>query len=888
MAEREPATVETPARVTPMMRQYLELKEEHPDCILFFRLGDFYEMFFEDAVLAAELLEITLTSRDKGEDGVPMCGVPHHSARGYIAKLVNEGHKVAICEQVEPPGGKKLVKREVVQVVTPGLVTDLEMVDAKAPRYLFTAVKGGNASFGFAYFDVTTGEFRVGEALSESALAEELSRIEPHEILLLESEATKRPEWAPKATPITPVPDKWAEPAKARDRLLDHYGVGDLGGFGLDDSPRGVGAAGLLLAYVGSRHKAALGGVRPIKRHLSGEAMFLGETTKKNLELFVTLSGEHRRGTLLSVIDKTRTAMGGRKLRRWLTFPLMDASRINSRLDAVSELVSRGSLRKSIVERLRGVGDIERLAARIAMGSANARDLLLLKESLMLLPEVAVITGESDADLLKEVASGLDHLPKLCELLERAIALSPPPSLTDGGIIKDGFSEEVDELREIQHGGKSWISSLQAKERARTGISSLKIGFNKVFGYYIEVSRAKTGAVPEEYDRRQTLANAERYITTELKEMEAKVLGAEERAAKLEYELFLGVREEAAAYLDELRKTADAISTLDILSSLAAVAVAKRFVRPTVNGGYELAIIGGRHPVVEELAEGERFVPNDVKFDEEANRLLVITGPNMSGKSTILRQTALIALMAQIGSFVPAESATVGLVDRIFTRVGASDDLARGRSTFMVEMMESAAILHNATPRSLVILDEIGRGTSTFDGLSIAWAVAEYIHELGARTLFATHYHELTDLARTMKGVANFNVAVKQWQGKIVFLRRLVEGGVSRSYGIEVAKLAGLPEQVVKRSKEILENLESGELDETGLPRIAASQTVDPQIAHRQLDLFIGAEDTRKIKLIEELAEFGVEELTPLDALLKLDELRKRAREIASGKKKIE
>jgi len=886
MSENEPAKVETPARVTPMMRQYLELKEEHPDCILFFRLGDFYEMFFEDAVVASELLEITLTSRDKGEDGVPMCGVPHHSARGYIARLVNEGYKVAICEQVEPPGGKKLVKREVIQVVTPGLVTDLEMVDAKAPRYLFTTVEEGNGRFGFAYFDVTTGEFRVGEAPNVNALSEEISRIEPHEILLLESVATVRPAWAPPHTPITPVPDKWAEPAKAKARILEHYGVGDLGGFGLDDSPGGVRAAGILLAYVGSRHKAALGGVRPISRHLFGDAMFLGETTKKNLELFVTLSGQQKRGTLLSVIDRTRTAMGGRKLRCWVTFPLMDVGEINRRLDAVSELVNRGSLRKSVVERLRGVGDIERLAARIAIGNANARDLLLLKDSLMLLPEVSAISGETDAPLLKEVASGLDHLPALCTLLERAIAASPPPSLTEGGIIKDGYSEKVDELREIQHGGKSWISSLQAKERERTGISTLKIGFNKVFGYYIEVSRAKAAAVPEEYDRRQTLANAERYITPELKEMEAKVLGAEERAAKLEYELFLEVREAAAGYLDALRETADAVSTLDILAALAAVAVAKRFVRPTVHDGYELSIIGGRHPVVEELADGERFVPNDVKFDEEANRLLVITGPNMSGKSTILRQTALIALMAQLGSFVPAESAKVGIVDRIFTRVGASDDLARGRSTFMVEMMESAAILHNATPRSLVILDEIGRGTSTFDGLSIAWAVAEYIHELGARTLFATHYHELTDLARTMKGVANFNVAVKQWQGKIVFLRRLVEGGVSRSYGIEVAKLAGLPKKVVKRSKEILENLESGELDETGLPRIAVSQSVDPQIAHRQLDLFIGAEDTRKVKLIEELARFEVEELTPLEALLKLDEIRKRAREIAPGKKK--
>jgi DNA mismatch repair protein MutS len=885
MENPEKREIPRPAQLTPMMRQYLEQKELHPDSILFFRLGDFYEMFFEDAVLASELLEITLTSRDKGENPVPMCGVPHHSSRGYIARLIEKGYKVAICEQVEEPGpGKSIVRREISQVVTPGLVTDTEMISAKEPRYLF-ALHEGKGGVGYAFLDITTGEFFAGQLPDMRALLEELGRVEPHELIISEEVAKeKKPLFAP-SLPVTPVSADFFHPERSAERLREHYGVSDLGGFGLDGQPLAVAAAGALLCYVKSRHRSALSGLRPIARHLGSDFVFLGDATKRNLELFYTLSGERGQGTLLGLMDRTRTPMGGRLLRRWLAFPLMDLARIEERLSAVAEFVQRGELRKNVRETLRKVSDLERLAGKVAIGSANARDLVALRESLGSVPGLRELLKGVDAPLLQSALQDLDPLTGLVDLLSASIADSPPPSLTEGSIIREGYDSAVDELREVQRGGRGWIARLQSAERERTGISSLRIGFNKVFGYYIEISRARLDKVPEGYERRQTLANAERYVTPELKEMESKVLGAEERANALEYGIFLKIREETARHVDQMRLTAGAVALLDTLSSLADLAVARRYVRPHLHEGYELSITGGRHPVVEALSGTERFVPNDLVFDGEQNRLSVITGPNMSGKSTILRQTALIALMAQMGSFVPAEAARIGLVDRIFTRVGASDDLARGRSTFMVEMMESAAILHNATGRSLVILDEIGRGTSTFDGLSIAWAVAEYIHKKGSRTLFATHYHELTDLARTLPGVANFNVAVKQWQGRIVFLRRLVEGGASRSYGIEVARLAGLPEEVIKRAKEVLDNLETGELDETGRPRIAASELLAQTHAKRQLDLFSGGDDAKKTRLLEEIDSLAVEEMTPMEALVRLDEFRKKARELLRGKK---
>ncbi len=872
------------ARLTPMMRQYLELKQAHPDCILLFRLGDFYEMFFEDAEVASRVLEITLTSRDKGEGAVPMCGVPWHSARGYIAKLVESGHKVAICEQVEDPRqAKGLVRREVVQVVTPGLVTDTEMLEAKEPQHL-VAVAPGRRGVGFAYADVTTGAFRVGEAAGWDELAEELVRIEPREVLVPE-EAEIPGGVIPRGVERTALDAGAFDRRRSRERLTGHLGVADLAGYGVDDLDEGLRAAAAVLAYVEANHPSAVASLRRLARHARAGHLILDETTRRNLEIFSTLSGGRRDGTLFHLMDRTRTAMGGRCLREWIAFPLTDAGAIEDRLEAVAELVRRGETRHRIRDLLNRVHDVGRLAGKVAMGTANARDLVALRRSLEALPGLAGILADAEAPLLGRLGGALEPLPELTEYLGSALVDDPPVVLTEGGIIREGFDPEIDELRAIQRDGRGWISRLQAAERERTGIGSLKIGFNKVFGYYIEVTRANLGLVPPEYERRQTLANAERFVTPELKEMEAKVLGAEERARALEYERFVEVRGHVAGHLDALQARADALARLDAVAALAEVAVERGYVRPRVHGGYEIDIRGGRHPVVEASLSGERFVPNDVRLDED-RRLLIITGPNMAGKSTILRQTALIVLLAQVGSFVPAESASVGLADRIFTRVGASDDLTRGRSTFMVEMTETANILHNATGRSLVILDEIGRGTSTFDGLSIAWAVAEHIHDLGARTLFATHYHELTDLERTCRGVANFNVAVKEWEGRVIFLRRLVEGGASRSYGIQVGHLAGLPDAVVERAREILRNLEAGELDETGRPRLALSERIRSDPPARQLDLFAAAGERRREALVRELAALEVETLTPVEALVRLDEIRRKARDLLGDKER--
>lgn len=869
-----------------MMRQYLDLKQEHPGCILLFRLGDFYEMFFEDAEVASRVLEITLTSRDKGDGAVPMCGVPWHAARGYIGKLVESGYKVAVCDQVEDPRqAKGLVRREVVQVITPGLVTDTELIEAKRAQYLL-ALHAGRRSVGFAYADVTTGEFRVGEVSDWGAAADELARVEPKEVLVAEGHEQELPrDLLPSGLAATAVPAQGFEARRARRALLAHLGVGDLAGYGVDDLGEGLRAAGAVLAYVEAHYKGGLATLRGLTRHRSGGALVLDEPTKRNLELFRTLSGDRREGSLLHLLDRTRTAMGGRCLREWLAFPLVDPVAIDGRLDAVGELARRGETRRRLRDGLRAVHDVARLGGKAAMGTANARDLVALRRSLQAIPALVSVLEGTESCLLAEVAGGLDPVPEVARLLERALADDPPVVLTEGGLLRDGHHPEVDELRAIQRDGRGWIARLQARERARTGIASLKVGFNKVFGYFLEVTRANLGSVPADYERRQTLANAERFVTPELKEMEAKVLGAEDRARALEYEAFLGLRRTVAGHLDRLQATAHALAALDVLAGLADLAVEGGYVRPRLQPEMAIEIRGGRHPVVESLTE-ERFVPNDVCLDEDA-RLLIVTGPNMAGKSTILRQTALIVLLAQMGSFVPAESARLGVVDRVFTRVGASDDLARGRSTFMVEMTETANILRHATARSLVVLDEIGRGTSTFDGLSIAWAVAEHLHDLAAPTLFATHYHELTDLARTLKGVANFNVAVKEWGGQVIFLRRLVEGGASRSYGIQVARLAGVPDRVLRRAREVLGNLEAGELDETGQPRFALSARVPPQPGGRQLQLFAGALERKRDALVRELADQAVEHLTPVEALVLLQELRDRARALrAEGERR--
>ncbi|MBI5439971.1 MAG: DNA mismatch repair protein MutS [Deltaproteobacteria bacterium] len=870
-------------RATPMMRQYLELKQAHPDAILMFRLGDFYEMFFEDAEVASRLLEITLTSRDKGEGGVPMCGVPWHSVHGYVARLVENGHKVALCDQVEDPRqAKGLVRREVVQVVTPGLVADAGLIDAKAPHYLL-ALAPGRRSLGFAYADVTTGEFRAGEIPDLRSLSDEIARIEPREILAPADVASLELKSLVPGVSITNV----EVPAdSAREALENHFGVASLAGFGVEDLTQAVAAAGALLTYVGANHRNGLANLRRLQHHDPGRYLVLDEATKRNLELFRTIGGERKAGTLIHLLDRTRTAMGGRRLRQWLAFPLIDVDAMEERLDAVGDLIRKADARRLLRESLSKVHDIERLAGKVAMSSANARDLLALRTSLSALPGLCALAARLEAALLSRLGAELAPIPEVEDLLHRAIADEPPAVLTEGGLLKDGFDAEVDELRAIQRDGRGWIARLQAQERERTGISSLKVGFNRVFGYYIETTRSNAHAVPPHFERRQTLANAERFVTPELKEMEAKVLGAEERSRAREYQRFLEVRSEVARHLDRLQAVADAVAVLDVLTALAELAVERGYARPKVHEGYALEIREGRHPVVEASLHGERFVSNDVSFREDGGRLIIITGPNMAGKSTILRQTALIVLLAQMGSFVPAESATIGVVDRIFTRVGASDDLARGRSTFMVEMTETANILNNASGRSLVVLDEIGRGTSTFDGLSIAWAVAEHMHRLGTKTLFATHYHELTDLARTLRGVENFNVSVKEWNGGIIFLRRLVEGGVSRSFGIQVARLAGLPGSVVARAKEILSNLEAGELDEVGLPKLALSARVKPEIPHRQLDLFQAAEGRRRDRLVDALSREPIENMTPIEALLRLQELREAARAALSKPEK--
>ncbi len=871
------------AKLTPMMRQYLELKQAHPDCILLFRLGDFYEMFFEDAEVASRELEITLTSREKGENAVPMCGVPWHSAKGYIARLVERGYKVAICEQVEDPReAKGIVRREVVQVITPGLVTDTEMIEAKEAQYL-AAVVPGRRAVGFAYADVTTGAFRIGEVRTWEELADELGRIGPREVLVPDAEEV--PAAWPRGVEVTPRPAEEFDRRRARKALREHLAGADLAGYGVDDLGEGIRAAAAVLAYVAANYPSALANLRDVGRHASGAHLVLDETTLRNLEVFTTISGGRREGTLVHLLDRTRTPMGGRCLREWVAFPLRDVEAIRRRQEAVGELVRRGDTRQRIREALKQVYDVGRLAGKVAMGTANARDLVALRSSLETLPALAGLLEDADAGLLRDLGADLGPLPELTDLLARALVDDPPVVLTEGGLLRDGFDPELDELRLIQRDGRGWIAALQARERERTGIGSLKIGFNKVFGYYIEVTRANLHLVPPEYERRQTLANAERFVTPELKEMEAKVLGAEDRAKALEYRRFLELRDEVAGHLEALQTRARALAVLDTVAALAEVAVERGYVCPRVHEGFALEIRGGRHPVVEAALQGERFVPNDLVLDEDQH-LAIITGPNMAGKSTILRQTALIVLLAQMGSFVPAESAAVGLVDRIFTRVGASDDLSRGRSTFMVEMTETANILHNATPRSLVVLDEIGRGTSTFDGLSIAWAVAEHIHDLGCRTLFATHYHELTDLERTLKGVRNFNVAVKEWEGRVIFLRRLVEGGASRSYGIQVGRLAGLPEAVVDRAGEILRNLEEGELDEGGRPRLALSHRVGARAPAQQLDLFAAARERRLTGFAREVAAVEVERLTPVEALVRLDELRARARELLAREAK--
>jgi len=873
-------------KITPMLRQYLEIKEQHPGAIVFYRMGDFYEMFFEDAEIGAKVLGITLTSRSHKDDEqrIPMCGVPHHALEGYLAKMIRAGYKVAICEQMEDPKqAKSLVRREVVRVVTPGATTEEAVLDAKSSCYLAAVVagRGKHSPWGLSFVDLSTGEFLVCERPDRQGVLDELCRFQPAELLTADEQTPPLDALLEELAPLMPSlcvsrrdPASFAA-GESRRLLLDHFRTATLAGFGCEELRQAQRAAGGLLAYLQETQKSDLGHLRRLQPLGSEEYLHLDEITRRNLELCETLVGGRREGSVLSVLDRTSTPMGARLLRKWLLFPLRDPKRIRRRLGAVEDLVEAPSHRQALRELLDRVYDLERLTSRIALGRATARDLLAVKGSLAVLPEIGRVLGQFSAPALVELAADFDPLVDLHELLERAIREDAPPvALREGGLIREGFHQELDELIRLLRDGRSLLLDLEARERERTGIPKLKIGFNKVFGYFLEVGRAHLDKVPEDYVRKQTLAAAERYVTEELKSLEERIATAQDKRLALEYDLFVQVRSQLREHGGRLQETASRLALLDVLAALAECAARHRYRKPQIlESSGAIEIREGRHPVIEQSLPAGRFVPNDVLLDNETQQLLVITGPNMAGKSTVLRQTALIVLLAHMGSFVPAASARIGIVDRIFTRVGASDALTRGQSTFLVEMNETAEILHHATEQSLIILDEIGRGTSTFDGISIAWAVAEAIcRDLKARTLFATHYHELTELALVMDGVRNLNVAVKEWGDEIIFLRKIQEGPADKSYGIQVARLAGLPEAVVARAREVLENLENAELNEVGRPKLAHRKDAEPLVAP-QLDLFT----TQPDPVVRELLGLDIARMTPIEALNKLYEFQRKA-----------
>lgn len=858
--------------LTPMMRQYLELKEKYSDCLLFFRLGDFYEMFFDDAKTAAKELELVLTGRDCGlEERAPMCGVPYHSVDVYINRLIEKGYKVAICEQMEDPAlAKGLVERDVIRIITPGTVIEERMLDEGRNNYIVSIHMDGGR-IGFAYADVSTGGFFACELEGERALTQltdELARLQPTQIiagegLFLQPLLCKR---LSSQYYLERYQDRAFQTAAARERLLRHFHVASLQGFGCEGLPAAVSAAGALMQYLEETQKNALSHIHTLRMLNRSSYMNLDAATRRNLELTQPLQhGGSRKNTLLYLLDRTKTAMGSRLLRDWIDRPLQSAGAIVRRQEAVAALAADMPARRSLQEQLAGVYDIERLCSRIVYGSINGRDCIALRNSLRAIPAVQQLLQTLAADPLREDAATLDPMEDIAALLAAAIAEEPPAGVKDGGVIRDGYNSEVDQLRAIQHGSRQWLADFEAAERERTGIRNLRVGYNRVFGYYIEITKSNLSQAPYEYERKQTLANAERFITPELKQMEEKILGAGERLIALEYELFQAVREALLAVTDRLQHNAALIARLDVYQSFAEVAVSNRYCRPHIREDGVIRIVDGRHPVVERTLR-EEFVPNDVQLDNAENRLLIITGPNMAGKSTYMRQVALITLMAHIGSFVPAREAEIALVDRIFTRVGASDDLSAGQSTFMVEMSEVANILNNATAQSLLILDEIGRGTSTFDGLSIAWSVLEHIADpalCGAKTLFATHYHELTELEGKLPGVKNYRVTVKEMGEDILFLRRIVRGGADRSFGIQVARLAGLPEAVLARARQILADLESAD--------IARGRPEPPQESAVQASLFDASAEETALRMLREL---DIDQLTPLDALNRLYALR--------------
>jgi len=854
------------------MRQYLEIKAANPEAILFFRMGDFYEMFFEDAKLASTLLGIALTSRDR-EREIPMCGVPYHAASAYIAKLVKAGYGVAVCEQVtDPKDAKGLVQRAVARLITPGTALDDDILEPKANNFIASAYVASRRC-GFAYMDASTGEFSVTELADPTMLVEEIRRLRPLEVVINEEAGGSIELGSTPVKKITALTAGYFDYRNCLERLTRHYEVASLDGFGLAGMSEGVSAAGALLAYVRDTQKSEAAHIRPCAPYLTNDWLVMDHSTCRNLELTENASTGSRSGTLLAVIDMTRTSMGARRLRSWLLHPLKDALRIAERHDAIDELLDKRSQRERLHGLLHEISDIERLIARVAMRRAGPRDLVSLKASLAVIPRIKSVAAYMETRLLRDYAGELDPCLDAVELIERSINPAPPPTLRDGGVIRSGYNAPLDELREISSGGKESIARIEAAERVATGIGSLKVGYNRVFGYYIEVTKANSAAMPAHYTRKQTLANAERFITPGLKEWEEKVLTAEDRALAIEAELFTGVLDALAHHINAVQSAAGKVATLDCLVSLTLAAEEMNYARPVIDDGDAIIIEAGRHPVVEHNVDGA-FNANDLRLDASSDQIIILTGPNMAGKSTYLRQCALIVIMAQMDSFVPAGRAVIGLADRVFTRVGASDDLARGHSTFMVEMNETATILNNATSRSLVILDEIGRGTSTFDGLSIAWAVVEHLHDRAGvrpKTIFATHYHELTELSLTKERVKNYNMSVKEWAGRIIFLRKVVPGGASRSYGISVARLAGIPDPVITRAREILKTLESGELNSAGLPRLSAHGQGRMDMP-RQLPLLTGPDELR-----ETLRGVDVESTTPLEALKILARMKELA-----------
>lgn len=878
------------AEYSPMMQHYLKTKEENKDCILFYRLGDFYEMFFDDAVTVSKELELTLTGKDCGqEERAPMCGIPFHAAETYINRLVANGHKVAICEQMEDPKlAKGIVKREVIRVVTPGTNLNTQALDETKNNYLMSIVYIGD-TLGVSIADFSTGDYFVTELTSGAELIDEINKFTPSEIIANEY-------FDMSGIDLTAVKDKlsismstldswYFDEDTCRNRLLEHFDLTSLDGLGLKDYTVGIIAAGALLSYLYETQKSTMPHITTLLPYTTGKYMLIDSSSRRNLELVETLREKQKRGSLLWVLDKTKTAMGARALRSIIEQPLINRDEIIKRQDAIEEFNNHSIDREEIREYLNPVYDLERIMTKISCKSANPRDLVAFHNSLEMLPYIKQIISHFETPLFAEFAEKMDDLRDLYDLIDRAIVEDPPIAMRDGGMIKEGYSEEADELRRAKTEGKQWLAELETREKERTGIKNLRIKFNKVFGYYLEVTNSFKSLVPPEWVRKQTLTNAERYTTDELKHLEDVIMGAEDKLYTLEYDLFVGVREKIASEVIRIQNTAKAIAQVDVFAALSLVSQQSNYVKPKINEKGIIDIKNGRHPVVEKMISNDMFVANDTYLDNASNRISIITGPNMAGKSTYMRQTALIVLMAQIGSFVPAESANIGIVDRIFTRVGASDDLASGQSTFMVEMTEVANILRNATPKSLLILDEIGRGTSTFDGLSIAWAVVEHIANtklLGAKTLFATHYHELTELEGTMDGVNNYCIAVKEKGDDIVFLRKIVKGGADKSYGIQVAKLAGVPEPVIERAKELVVELSDADISQKAkdiaqytkkLEKMNQQYRKEDELEVKQMTLFDTLNDD---SIITDIKELDIGNMTPIDALNMLYKLQNK------------